>query len=504
MKARFLSLIFGLIGLGHVSLAQNTVYRMHVKLQNGSTYTVKADDVEEVYFTASQAYDPTNPVTADVTSIHAPKDGGTYTVHVNSNIPLTTESGAPNNISIVSIFDNFLNSSTVNLTYNYNDGVLTIIVNPTTNHIVKERTVKLYDYEGTEAFSIIVSQDSDPNAPLLSDIAIAYMTSMAQMMVTSHTKYRMADAKYTGLIENDDFKAPIDPYDYHLLELWSALWQGISYNTQLMQDCNGNNMEMFLPMCYVLNALSYYELVTLFGGVPYYTNLDEMLNDYLRRTDSDEILSNLTGLLTSVIGNLDEEVTGYIEDVEKLMSPSKDVIRTILADIYMYQGKYAEAQNLLSEIVSGNRYSLVPTLNNLDINCTEIIWSLPSYTQTRARAIKKTDIVINTDLCVIKTYSDVLLSLAECESKLGNEAKAREYLAQVTTTKSIETTSSEVIPAISEARSKIQIDFGGYFAFLKRTGLALDILGIEEYQLLFPIPQNEVNINPTMTQNPGY
>ena len=117
---------------------------------------------------------------------------------------------------------------------------------------------------------------------------------------------------------------------------------------------------------------------------------------------------------------------------------------------------------------------------------------------------KKTDIVINTDLCVIKTYSDVLLSLAECESKLGNEAKAREYLAQVKTAKSIETTSSEVIPAISEVRSKIQIDFGGYFAFLKRTGLALTILGIEEYQLLLPIPQNDINMNPTMTQNPGY
>jgi hypothetical protein len=96
------------------------------------------------------------------------------------------------------------------------------------------------------------------------------------------------------------------------------------------------------------------------------------------------------------------------------------------------------------------------------------------------------------------------LSLAECESKLGNNTKANEYLNQVKSAKGIETTSTDVIPAISEVRSKIQIDFGGYFAFLKRTGLAQSTLGLEEYQLLFPIPQSELDMNPAMTQNPGY
>ena len=118
---------------------------------------------------------------------------------------------------------------------------------------------------------------------------------------------------------------------------------------------------------------------------------------------------------------------------------------------------------------------------------------------TRAAAID-----YNSPYTIIKTYADVLLSLAECESKLGNDSKAKEYLNQVTTAKGMETTATDVIPAISEVRSKIQIDFGGYFAFLKRTGLAKSTLGLEDYQLLFPIPQNEIYNNPYMTQNPGY
>ena len=96
------------------------------------------------------------------------------------------------------------------------------------------------------------------------------------------------------------------------------------------------------------------------------------------------------------------------------------------------------------------------------------------------------------------------MSLAECESKLGNDVKAYEYLNQVKSAKNIKTTSTDVLYAISEVRSKIQIDFGGYFAFLKRAGLAKSVLGLEDYQLLFPIPQSELNMNPSMTQNPGY
>ena len=114
------------------------------------------------------------------------------------------------------------------------------------------------------------------------------------------------------------------------------------------------------------------------------------------------------------------------------------------------------------------------------------------------------DIVLDNNRCIVKTYADILLSLAECESKLGNDEKANEYLNQVKSAKSVETTSSDVIPALSEVRSKIQIDFGGYFAFLKRTGLAMSTLGLEKYQLLFPIPQSELYTNPAMTQNPGY
>lgn len=503
MKAKVISFLIGVVAMVQVASAQTTIYRMHVKMKNGTTHTVKADDVMEVYFTASQPYDPAHPVTADVESIHAPKEGGTYTVHINSNIPLTTTGGNPDAIVVDDFFSRFLNQGPVNMTSNYEEDVLTITVNPTTRYIVDSRNVKLYDLEGTEAFSITVSQDGDTNATFISEDGNNYISGLAESMFNSHAKYRKADVEYTGLINLEGFKAPLQPYDYRVREIWYTLYQGISRNLPLMQHCDAQGMEIFRPMCSILNALSYYQLVTFFGGVPYVTNIDYS-GEPIQRTSPDEILNSLIEQLKANMGNMEEKVTGFVNSPEKMYSLSKDVARVLLANIYMYQGRYMEAKPLLEEIANSNRYSLVAAVDNLDPQCSEIIWSQAVNTPTRARANEMVVIQYNDYLCIYQTYSDVLLSLAECETKLNNDTKAKEYLNQVASTKGIETTSSETLAAISEVRHRIQIDFGGYFAFLKRTGLAQSTLGLEEYQLLFPIPRDEISMNPYLTQNPGY
>lgn len=502
MKARITTLMVCLWGLGQIVSAQNTVYMMNVKLKDGSIHTIKADEVAEVFFSASQSYDPSNPVTADVQSIHAPQEGGAYTVHINSTIPLTTESSGQSGVTVVDFFyDHFLNQAPVNMTTTYNDGTLSITVRPATSHFVVSKDIKLYDLEGTEVLSITVSQDGNPDAPFISNEGNNYIVSLATMVFNSHQYYRNADVEYTGLLDLDGIKAPLQPDNRQLYLLWSYLWQRTTYNNQLMHYCNNTpNMTVFQPMCYVLNALSYYQLVTLFGGVPYYEDVT-VATDPLPRSTPEEIFSILEEQLTSVMGTMEEKVTGCADTPEKMYMLSKDIARVILADIYMYLGRYADAKPLLENIVNSNRYSLVPLIDNLDSECSEVIWSMPDDMPNRARG---TVSLYNEDLCIMQTYGDVLLSLAECETMLGNDDKAKIYLNQVITTKGIETTSTETLAAISEVRSMIQIDFGGYFAFLKRTGLAQSTLGLSDYQLLFPIPQEEVMRNPGLTQNPGY
>lgn len=46
-----------------------------------------------------------------------------------------------------------------------------------------------------------------------------------------------------------------------------------------------------------------------------------------------------------------------------------------------------------------------------------------------------------------------------------------------------------------------------YLGFIRRNNLGENSLGLKKsqlYQLLWPIPTNELMYNPSMTQNPGY
>ena len=450
----------------------------------------------------NEIYDPNQPATIDVASINAPMAGGTYTVHVNCNVPLylsPLNSGDP---TVSPSYQSFIQTY-MSLTKTYENGMLSITVNPAQCRYISDTKVNLYDAIGNIAVTVTISQEGNPEGIYLTDYGKSFVTNICQLLSSVHNRYRIADAKYTGLTDNYDFRAPLDAYNSNLNDLFSYPYQLIRNNNEMLRRVDLSQAFPLLPMAILTNSLAYYELVVMFGGVPY-IDVNHNMDDYrIPRSSQEDVLSKLVESMMSIIDNLQDTKTGYISSEDDLALPSKDLARMVLADIYMYQGNYSAAKTLLEEIVKGGKYALVAEQSGLGENCSEIIWSMPTSNSgggtTRAAAID-----YNSPYTIIKTYADVLLSLAECESKLGNDSKAKEYLNQVTTAKGMETTATDVIPAISEVRSKIQIDFGGYFAFLKRTGLAKSTLGLEDYQLLFPIPQNEIYNNPYMTQNPGY
>ena len=58
---------------------------------------------------------------------------------------------------------------------------------------------------------------------------------------------------------------------------------------------------------------------------------------------------------------------------------------------------------------------------------------------------------------------------------------------------------------LKNIREQLLFYSGGYFCFLKRNGLVVDLYGIEEYRLLFPIPTYFIkDFEGIVAQNPGY
>ncbi len=108
-------------------------------------------------------------------------------------------------------------------------------------------------------------------------------------------------------------------------------------------------------------------------------------------------------------------------------------------------------------------------------------------------------------------YGEVLLSLAEAYHRTGNDAKAMEYVMQIRNRAGLAgvPTGDMLDIIINEYRHEISGEFSLWWV-LRRTGEHIRYLQ-EEFGVtvpngkdLMPIPQEQIDVNPNLAQNPGY
>lgn len=114
---------------------------------------------------------------------------------------------------------------------------------------------------------------------------------------------------------------------------------------------------------------------------------------------------------------------------------------------------------------------------------------------------------------IVLRYADVLLMYAEALIEQNQTTLALPYLNQVRKRAGladrVDLSQSDARLAIEQER-RIELAFEGHRWFdLLRTGRALTLMRatgktLAERDLLFPIPQQQIDINPLLKQNPGY
>lgn len=121
---------------------------------------------------------------------------------------------------------------------------------------------------------------------------------------------------------------------------------------------------------------------------------------------------------------------------------------------------------------------------------------------------------------IVLRYADVLLLLAETENELGNPSSARFYLNQVRLRAGLSQSSNTDPQYLAEAielERRLELIGEGHRWFdLLRTGKAIETVNdwyaentnlgitIEEHDLLMPVPQSQIDTDPSLVQNPGY
>lgn len=463
--------------------------------------------------TAGNEIAPENhPVSLETNNINVPMEGGSYEVKVNTIVPVYLERPSISGDDIsnltpvlgMGIYETGSGSEpSINYTKELNNNILKVVVKAASFRKEQAVSIPLYDGMGNEVARLNLTQQANPNAeiivPRLGSEGIRLVSEFMESLSEAIPLEAQINYRYTKIINNPRLVAPISSFNENLINYWSNEYSSLNLIAYLYR-ADSMYRAVYSPYLNVYRDMCYYQMLIWWGGVVVVPNAGFESYADPSRTSESSILQMLEEELVEAIRNLDEKkCVAFATNANDALFVSKDVARILLAKVYMYQQKWAAASGLLQQVVDKNIYSMEKVPTKYTSENKDLILALKVGNESR-------DSRVNVDgspekVVPIMTTTDVKLLYAECEIHLGNNAKASKYISEVDNVNGISGTSVSV-EGIKQLRKSLKLQ--DYFAFLKRNGLAMKELGLEKYQLLLPIPQDEINANPSLNQNPGY
>ena len=455
-------------------------------------------------------------VVAEPSELIVPNDGGTYTITIISPIPVYLEPHYTESIigpDIDTYFKNLYETSdgdAISMETSLTGNKLTIKVEPL-NSSTKTAVVNLYDGLGNVVCGITVTQSGNGTSsiPKLGDHGKKLVAGIAQDFAKAFCEMNIVEQYYNFNKETKQLSDHISPYSNVVYNLWSDFYSANSF-LLAFKRADAEQLGVYQDYFNVFGAIIYYHMVVAWGDVPYINRImgiDEYVD--VCRTPQATIFADLKANLETAISNFDEKKNVSLGgDMNDFFFISNDVARILLADICMYEGNYGNAKVLLEKVIGNGFYSLdasnynkIETIDDLLANGNSGETILAFYNNRNVRS----NISFTAPRVVpLMTYTDVILSYAECLYKDGNAAEAERQLMKVAAAKGIDVEDGDVLDKICDARLQLMLYTNTNFAFMKRNGFATSVYGIEGYRALLPIPASELNAYSKITQNPGY
>ena len=465
--------------------------------------------------TAGNEIAPENhPVSLETNNINVPMEGGSYEVKVNTTVPVYLERPSFSEIEnypSVSVSGTEIyetgsgNEPCINYTKELNNNILKVVVKAASFRKEQAVSIPLYDGMGNEVACLNLTQQANPNAeiivPRLGSEGLSCVYGFLISLANAVTLEAQMNYRYTKIINDSRFVAPIRSSESNIHNCYINSYQALNMIARLYR-ADAMYRAVYSPYLNVYRDMCYYQMLIWWGGVVVVPNagFEGYADSYVPRTSESSILQMLEEELVEAIRNLDEKkCVAFATNANDALFVSKDVARILLAKVYMYQQKWAAASNLLQKVVDKSIYPIEKVPTKYTSENKDLILALMVGNESRASRVYVDG--SPEDVVPIMTTTDVKLLYAECEIHLGNNAKASKYISEVDNVNGISGTSVSV-EGIKQLRKSLKLQ--DYFAFLKRNGLAMKELGLEKYQLLLPIPENAIDMNPNLTQNPGY
>ncbi|MCJ7630013.1 MAG: RagB/SusD family nutrient uptake outer membrane protein [Longimicrobiales bacterium] len=343
-----------------------------------------------------------------------------------------------------------------------------------------------------------------------------------------------------------------------VLPLWADAYDGINRANGVLaaipevSDLSSTDATLFEGGARFVRAMHYRRLVEWFGGVPLVLQPSEGVGEesLVARNTQEEVYAQ-------IILDL-EAAANLLPAARDPGRATKGAANAFLARAYLEDGKYTQARDKATALISDPNYSLVDdfaslfttkhsaesiyevhfTINNGNslafwffpqelggrwgFSPTEELYNL--YGATDARRDASIQVAPSTGRRYINKYARlstgdddlILLRLAEMYL-IRAEANARLAAPDATVLADINIVrnragatpvsvsgQANLLNAVGDER-RLELAFEGHRFFdLRRLGMAQSKLQISADRLLLPIPQAERDVNPNLSQNTGY
>lgn len=312
-----------------------------------------------------------------------------------------------------------------------------------------------------------------------------------------------------------------------------------------------------------IRAFCYFYLVNLWGDVPLVTGTDYQVNQSIPRISRAEIYKQIVKDLEEA-----REALSDYNTASERVRPGADAASTLLARVHLYQANWQAAEAEATSVMSSGSYSLSDAAHAFLKDSPETVWQLmavnPSFSTnigqqlipwfssftpnyilpdhflqafeegdlrkviwTNANTVGETAYYFpykyklgltaasRDEYLVVFRLAELYLIRAEARARQHKPGAAEEDLNSIRLRAGLPETAAEteevLLAAIAqERRVELFAEWGHRWLDLKRTSRADEVLGPlkgADWRIsdaLWPIPHDEMQVNPRLTQNEGY
>lgn len=354
---------------------------------------------------------------------------------------------------------------------------------------------------------------------------------------------------YSELNRNQVSTGNGNPLDY-----WDAMYEGLFLanflieNIEAVEEITPEERDQYVGEARWLRAIFHFNLVKYFGAVPIANTSDLPTLEVLERSPVPQVYSFIIEDLQQAITLL--EGVEYATAEESKSRATEWAAKALLARVQLYNGNLTEAGNLANDVIENGPFELAGSYSDIfSGNSPETIFevyadpndgnSLAFFFQEDGRyeyapseahiakyeegdlrlsvvgetsggrpmATKYTDVQNGTDQPIVLRLSEMYLIRAEARQ---GTAQADSDLNLLRERAGLAPLSGSTLDDILQERA-VELAFEGHrWHDLVRTGRAGDVMSAinpstwDATDVLLPIPQNELDLNSNLTQNPGY